>query len=74
MEKMRELTKDEIKELGELWPLIKTGRAANIEVKAMAINFWNKIAGTNFKANSSCQACLGTVFYGTEKLYKEYYP
>ena len=49
---MRELTKDEIKELGELWPLIKTGRAANIEVKAMAINFWNKIAGTTFKANS----------------------
>ena len=71
---MRELTKDEIKELGEIWMLIKTGRANNTDDKGRAINFWNKIAGTNFKANSSGQACLGTVFYGTEKLYKEYYP
>ena len=70
---MRELTEIEVKEMGTIWLLIKSGKAPNIEVKSMAINFWNKIAGTNFKANSSCQGCLGTVFYGLEGLYKEYY-
>jgi len=70
---MRELDKDEIKELSTIWLSIKTGRAANEQDKAIAINFWNKVAGTNFKGNSSCQACLGTVFYGLEGLYKEYY-
>jgi hypothetical protein len=74
MEKMRELTEDEIIELDNVWQLIKTGRADSHKTKAIAINFWNKVAGTNFKPNSSCQACLGTVFYGTEGLYKEYYP
>jgi|TARA_R110000851_G_scaffold140796_1_gene278290 hypothetical protein len=70
---MRELNKEEIKELGTIWPLIKNGRAPSLEVKSIVIKFWNKVAGTNFKPNSSCQACLGTVFYGTEGLYKEYF-
>jgi hypothetical protein len=70
---MRELNKDEIKELGEIWMLIKSGRADNIDDKSKAIKFWNNIAGTNFKLNSSCQSCLGTVFYGLEGLYKEYF-
>ena len=70
---MRELDKDEIKELGEVWMLIKTGRADNSKDKSRAIILWNKIAGTNFKANSSCQSCLGTVFYGLGGLYNEYF-
>jgi hypothetical protein len=73
MEKMRELNKDEIKELGTIWLSIKTGEAKNKEDKARAIQFWNKIAGTTFSPSSSCQSCLGVVFYGTEGLYKEYY-
>ena len=71
---MRELNKDEIKELGTIWLLIKNGRAPSFEAKGRVIMFWNKIAGANFKPNSSCQGCLGTVFYGLEGLYKEYYP
>ena len=70
---MRELNKDEIKELGEIWMLIKSGRANNTDDKARAIKFWNSIAATNFKVNTSCQSCLGTVFYGLEGLYKEYF-
>ena len=49
---MRELDKDEIKELGDIWILIKSGRADNINDKSIAINLWNKIAGTNFKLNT----------------------
>ena len=45
---MRELNKDEIKELGEIWMLIKSGRANNTDDKARAIKFWNNIAATNF--------------------------
>tara|TARA_R110000803_G_C11790401_1_gene297952 strand:+ start:283 stop:507 length:225 start_codon:yes stop_codon:yes gene_type:complete len=73
MEKMRELTKEEVLELDSVWLLIKTGRAPDKDAKAKAINLWNKIAGTNFKANSSCQSCLGTVFYGLGGLYNEYF-
>lgn len=70
---MRELDKDEIKELGDIWILIKSGRADNTNDKSIAINLWNKIAGTNFKLNTSCQSCLGTVFYGLEGLYNQYF-
>lgn len=70
---MRELDKDEINELGIIWPLIKNGEANNQEDKGRAINLWNKIAGTNFKSNTSCQGCLGSVFYGLEGLYNEYF-
>jgi len=71
---MRELNKDEIKELGIIWLLIKNGEANNQDDKSRAVNFWNKVAGTNFSITSSCSSCLGKVFYGTEGLYKEYYP
>ena len=70
---MRELTQIEIKELGEIWLLIKTGRAINAETKARAILFYNSVSGTKYKASTSCSGCLGKVFYGTEALYKEYY-
>jgi hypothetical protein len=70
---MRALDKDEIKELGIIWPLISNGEANNEDDKSIAIKLWNKIAGTNFKLNTSCRSCLGTVFYGLEGLYKEYY-
>tara|TARA_R110001606_G_scaffold374411_1_gene532243 strand:- start:360 stop:575 length:216 start_codon:yes stop_codon:yes gene_type:complete len=70
---MKELDKDEIKELGEVWMLIKTGRADNSKDKSRAISLWNKIAGTNFTHNTSCSSCLGTVFYGLGGLYNEYF-
>ena len=70
---MRELTKDEIKELDIIWQLIKTGRAPGQEEKGRAITFWNKIAGTNYSLKSSCSSCLGAVYYGTEKLYNKYF-
>lgn len=71
--KLRELTEDEIVELKNIWLLIKSGRAPDKEVKAKAIKFWNNIAGTNYTSTTSCSACLGTVFYGLEGLYKEYF-
>ena len=70
---MRELDKDEIVELGSVWQLIKSGKAPDNPTKARAITLWNNIAGTNFKLTSSCQSCLGTVFYGLEQLNKEYH-
>ena len=70
---MRELKDKEIKEVKVIWDLISTGRAANTNDKTRAINFWNSIAGTHFKTNSSCSSCLGAVFNGVQKLYNKYY-
>jgi len=72
MEIMRELTKDEIIELKEIWLLIMDGNAKNQDNKNRAIKLWNSLAGTRFTYTTSCSACLGQVYHGLECLYKEY--
>jgi hypothetical protein len=72
MEKVRELTKDEITELLEVWPLIMRGKAPSKKVKHRVIKLYNGISGTKFDKDTSCSSCLGKVFYGLEALYSEY--
>lgn len=70
---MRELNKEEIKELENIWENIKTGTAKSIEDRINAVVFWNKVSGTKFKKNTSCGACLSSVFNGIKDLYNEFY-
>mgnify|MGYP003117097767 FL=1 len=69
---MRELNKEEIKELREIWSNIKTGTAKSVIWREKAVLFWNNVGGTNFKKNTGCGACLGKVFVGFKSLIDEY--
>lgn len=70
---MRELSKEEIKELKEVWSKIKSGTADSVKDRNDAVLFWNKIAGTKFKKNTGCGACLSSVYNGLKDLYNEFY-
>jgi len=70
---MRELNKDEVEELGILWPLIMDGHAPNRDIKHRVIKLWNNIANTNFDKDTSCSSCLGKAYYGLQALHKEYF-
>jgi hypothetical protein len=73
MEIMKELSKEDIKELKEVWSKIKSGRAESVEARQNAVVFWNRIAGTKFKKSTGCGACLSSVYNGLKDLYNEFY-
>lgn len=69
--KIPEVPDEIIKEVMELWPYIKTGKAKTQEKKKIMIELYNTIYGGHFKASTSCGSCLNNAFKGIEKIYNE---
>ena len=60
-----------IKEVINLWPYIKTGRAKTIKHKKLLIELYNTIYNGHYRVTTSCGSCLTSCFNGLKKIYDE---
>ena len=60
-----------IKEVVDLYPSLKTGRAKDQEAKKKMIELYNTIYGSNYSVTTSCGSCISACFDGITKLYKQ---
>lgn len=72
VEKPKEIPKDIIEEVLNLFPKIKSGRAKTQDDKRKLITLYNTIYNTNYSINTSCGSCLNTCFDAINKLYKKH--
>ena len=67
-----EIPSELIKEIVDLYPSLKTGRAKDQAAKKKMIELYNTIYGTSYKTNTSCGSCISTCYDGITKIYKEH--
>jgi len=68
----KEIPQELIKEVVDLYPDLKTGRAKDIKAKKKMIELYNVIYGANYSTTTNCGSCISTCFDGIKKIYKEY--
>lgn len=59
---MAELTKEQNKEILDIWDGIKTGVAKSHHFKTRMIKLYNEIHRTNYKYGTNCSSCLGSMY------------
>tara|TARA_R110001599_G_scaffold1393_5_gene6804 strand:+ start:99 stop:407 length:309 start_codon:yes stop_codon:yes gene_type:complete len=69
---LSEIPSELIKEIVDLYPNLKTGRAKDQETKKKMIELYNTIYGSNYSVTTSCGSCISACFDGIKKIYKEY--
>lgn len=72
IEVSKEIPQELIKEVVDLYPDLKTGRAKDIKAKKKMIELYNVIYGANYSTTTNCGSCISTCFDGIKKIYKEY--
>lgn len=72
LENPKDLPKDIIEEILDLYPKIKSGRAKNHTDKAKLITLYNTIYNTNYSTGTNCSSCISTCFDAITKLYEKY--
>ena len=72
IEKPKDLPKEIINEILDIWKDLKTGRAKDHDTKAKMIDLYNTIFMTSYSTNTNCGSCLSTCFDGIKKLYNKY--
>lgn len=69
--KTKDIPKQIINEVKNLYPHIKNGKADSQESKRKMIELYNIIYGADFDTRTSCSGCVSTCFSGIMKIYKE---
>ena len=59
---MARLKKEQKEEMKDIWKGIKTGKAKNEHYKSRMFNLYNEIHKTNYKGNTNCSSCIGSVY------------
>jgi 5-methylcytosine-specific restriction endonuclease McrA len=72
IENPKDLPKEIINEILDIWKDLKTGRAKDHDTKAKMIDLYNTIFMTSYSTNTNCGSCLSTCFDGIKKLYNTY--
>tara|TARA_R100001224_G_scaffold113640_2_gene99850 strand:- start:4188 stop:4478 length:291 start_codon:yes stop_codon:yes gene_type:complete len=72
VKKPKDLPKEIIEEIIDLFPKIKSGRAKNNTEKAKLITLYNTIYNTNYSTGTNCSSCISTCFDAIKKLYEQY--
>ena len=72
LENPKDLPKDIIEEILDLYPKIKSGRAKNYDDKTKLITLYNTIYNTNYSTGTNCSSCISTCFDAITKLYEKY--
>jgi len=72
VENPKDLPKEIVEEILELYPKIKGGRAKNYTDKAKLITLYNTIYNTNYSTGTNCSSCISTCFDAITKLYEKY--
>jgi len=72
VEKTSEIPEEIIKEVVDLYPDLKTGRAKDVKAKKKMIELYNVIYGANYSTTTNCGSCISTCFDGIKKIYKEH--
>tara|TARA_R100000655_G_scaffold108074_1_gene159388 strand:- start:1553 stop:1978 length:426 start_codon:yes stop_codon:yes gene_type:complete len=67
----KEIPEDIKKEVCEIYPLIKSGRAPNKETTRRLVELYNIIYGGSFDSRTSCSSCLETCWRGILKYHEE---
>lgn len=68
---MAKLTKAQKEEMELVWENIKTGVASSQHWKSRMFVLYNEIHGTNYKGNTNCSSCIGSVYsYFTTEMQK----
>ena len=68
---VKDIPKEIIKEVIDLWPDIKKGTAKNVTAKNKMIDIYNTIYNTKYNPNTNCGSCIATCFDAIKKIYKE---
>ena len=68
----KELDKDLIEAVMEVYPFIKDRKAANYKEKEYAIEVYNTIHGTAYDKGTNCGSCLYSVWKGLNEIYQKY--
>ena len=66
----KELPKHLVKEVQEIWKLIKNKQVKDHETKARMIELYNTIYETNHKTTTNCGSCLASIYRGLNKYVK----
>ena len=72
IEAPKNLPKEIIDAILDIWQDIKTGKAKDLETKKRMISLYNTIHNTKYSPGTNCGSCLSTCFDGIKKLYKKY--
>jgi hypothetical protein len=68
---MAKLKKEQKEEMELVWENIKTGVAVNQHWKSRMFALYNEIHKTNYKGNTNCSSCMGSVYsYFKSKMIK----
>tara|TARA_R100000655_G_C3000062_1_gene194268 strand:+ start:14539 stop:14766 length:228 start_codon:yes stop_codon:yes gene_type:complete len=73
MERVIELNTEDLEELKVVWKGINKGRAESKDIKARAINLWNKLGNKRYSTTTGCRICLADVHNSLKALYNKYY-
>mgnify|MGYP003110145792 FL=1 len=68
----KDIPKEIIKEVIDLWKDLKTGRATNHASKEKMIDLWNIISGAGYNPKTNCGSCVASAFDGIKKIYNKY--
>jgi hypothetical protein len=68
----KELPKEIIDEVLDLWKDLKTGRAKNHASKEKMIDLWNIISGAGYNPTTNCSSCISSAFDGIRDIYNKH--
>ena len=72
VEVSKDIPKEIIEEVLDLWKDLKTGRAKDQAAKKKMIELYNTISGSNYNTRTNCGSCIAACFDGIKKIYKEH--
>ena len=72
IETPKDLPKEIIEEILDMWDDLKTGKAKNQQAKTRMIETYNTIYSTNYNTHTNCGSCISTCFDAIKRLYEKY--
>jgi hypothetical protein len=67
----KDIPKDLIQEVMEIYPLFKDGRAPDYVIKEKAIELFNVIHGTSHSIKTNCGSCLQQIWNSFNTIYND---